>query len=73
MKRASYREAIDWVASEDSAGDDNAFVPEDVQDLISAMLVSYIFDVPSEKVGRDIVARRRKLFAERGYAKLPGK
>jgi hypothetical protein len=64
MKRASYREAIDWVAQNDSAGDIDAFAPEKVQELVSAVLVADIFDVPSHKVGVDIVKRRQKLFPD---------
>jgi len=65
MKRASYREAINWVAENDSAADPDSLDPDAVQYLVSAVLVADIFDVPSEKVGRDIVRRRRKL----GYDK----
>lgn len=61
MKRASYREAIDWIANYDSADDDDALDPEVVQDLITAVLVADIFFVPREKVGRDIVKRRHAL------------
>lgn len=58
MKRASYRDAIEWVAYNDSPGDDDALDPNTVQNLVSAVLVADIFDVPKEKVGRDIVKRR---------------
>ena len=61
MKRASYRAAIDWVAQNDSGADDEALNPERVAELVTAVLVADLFDVPSEKVGADIVARRRAL------------
>jgi hypothetical protein len=58
MKRASYRDAIDWIAQNDSPADDGSFEPATVQCLVSAVLVADIFDVPHERVGRDIVKRR---------------
>jgi hypothetical protein len=60
MKRASYRKAIEFIALNDSGGDDNALVAEDVQFLVTAIMVAEIFDVTSEKVGKDIVACRKK-------------
>lgn len=62
MKRASYREAIEWIAQNDSAGvtPDNADV-EAAQDLITAVLVAEIFGVEPAEVGRDIVRRRKML------------
>jgi hypothetical protein len=60
MKRASYKEAIAWVALNDSGGDDDALVPEKVQHLITAALVADIFEVPQSKVGEDIVKYRKK-------------
>lgn len=61
MKRASYKEAIDWIARMDSGGDDDADDPEVVSALVTAILVAEIFDVDSDKVGADIVRRRKKL------------
>lgn len=61
MKRASYRDAIDWVAQMDSPADDGSLDPEEVQGLVSSLLVADIFGVPNEKVGRDVVRRRRAL------------
>lgn len=62
MKRASYRDAVDWIANNDSAGDPDALDAEAAGSLVSAVLVADIFEVPSDKVGADIVRRRRKLF-----------
>ena len=59
MKRASYKAAIAWVAEYDSAGDADSLDPEVVSELITAQLVADLFDVPPEKVGRDIVRLRR--------------
>jgi len=58
MKRASYRDAIDWIAQNDSPADDDALDANAVQYLVSSVLVADIFDVPNEKVGKDVVKRR---------------
>lgn len=58
MKRASYRNAIEWIARNDSAGDDDADDPEVAASLVSSVLVADIFDVETERVGRDVVRRR---------------
>lgn len=60
MKRASYREAIAWIALNDSAGDDDALDPVRVSELVSSVLVADLFDVPMEKVGEDVVRWRKK-------------
>ena len=67
MKRASYREACRWVAANDSAGEDDAFVPEEVGHLVTSLLVADLFGVPSERVGRDVVRARRQLFQREGW------
>ena len=60
VKRASYREAVAWVAENDSGGESDALRPEVVCHLITAALVADIFGVPSERVGNDIVNYRLK-------------
>lgn len=60
MKRASYKEAIQWIAENDSATDDGADDPQTVSELVSSVLVADIFDVPTLKVGQDIVKFRIK-------------
>ncbi len=60
MKRASYREAIAWIAVNDSAGDLDANNPNEVQHYVSAALISDIFKVDQLKVGQDIVVYRRQ-------------
>jgi hypothetical protein len=69
MKRASYRDAIAWVALMDSAGDDDALNEETAGGLITAALVADIFDVDSAKVGKDVVRVRRAENAARAKAK----
>lgn len=59
MKRASYREAIAWVANNDSAGEDDALDETIASQLITAALVADIFGVPDEKVGKDVVRFRK--------------
>lgn len=61
MKRASYRDAIDWIAQMDSGADDDADNPEVVKNLVSSVLVASIFAVEPIKVGNDVVKRRAAL------------
>ena len=56
---ASYRRAIEFIAREDSAGDGNALIPDEVQWLITAQLVAGIFGKDCAAVGADIVRYRR--------------
>jgi hypothetical protein len=65
MKRASYRDAINWVARNDSAGDLDALDPEIAGSLVSAILVADIFEVTSTRVGADIVRVRRKFLVSK--------
>ena len=60
MKRASYREAIAWIAMNDSAGDDDALDPKAAGSLITSCLVADIFGIDQDKVGADVVKYRRK-------------
>lgn len=61
MKRASYRNAIDWIAQMDSPADDGSLDPETVKELVSSALVADIFDCEPIKVGNDVVRRRKAL------------
>jgi hypothetical protein len=58
MRRASYREAIDWIAQNDSPADIGANDPERVGELVSCVLIASIFGVEPERVGRDVVRCR---------------
>jgi len=60
MKRASYKEAVAWVATNDSGGEVDALEPAVCAELITAALVADIFSVPADKVGRDIAAYRKR-------------
>jgi len=59
MKRASYREATRWIALNDSPGDSD----DDVESLITVLLVADIFGVSTERVARDVLRVRRKMGA----------
>jgi hypothetical protein len=67
VKRASYRDAIDWIAQNDSAGDPDSHDAEVAGSLVSAVLIADIFDVSSEKVGADIARRRQILYPNRNH------
>jgi hypothetical protein len=57
MKRASYREAVAWIAQNDEPEDGDA---DNVAGYISTTLVADIFGVDQERVGRDVVRYRVK-------------
>lgn len=56
MKRASYRQAIQWIAINDSAGDE--LTEDDCGSLVSAVMVADLFDVPLCEVGAAIYKAR---------------
>ena len=59
MKRASYREAVAWIALNDSAGEDE-LDPKAVSELVSSALVADIFGVTEAKVAEDVIRYRRR-------------
>lgn len=59
MKRASYREAVAWVALNDPGGDSDALDTDVVSGLITVCLVADVFDVDPIKVGKDVVSFRK--------------
>ena len=58
MKRASYRDAVAWIAAMDSPGDD--LTEQECGELVTACLVADTFDVPTEKVARDVFRARER-------------
>jgi len=60
VKRASYREAVQWIASNDAPGDDDALEVEAVRGYISTCLVADLFGVEAERVARDVVRARER-------------
>jgi hypothetical protein len=57
LKRASYRDAIDFVVCNDESAE---LDPEAVKSLASVLLVASIFGTTIEKVAADVVRYRRK-------------
>lgn len=74
MKRASYRDAVDFIAMNDNAGDGEAALEEaEVIGYASVLLVASIFGVEQDRVARDVVRlRERVAAAERRAAKVAG-
>ena len=58
MKVASYKDAIDWIAHNDGAGDDEALDVDSVSYLVTSVLIADIFGVTPERVGKNVVERR---------------
>jgi len=66
MKRASYREAISWIALNDGPGDFDALEPAYVAEQMTAKIVADLFGVDDARVGKDVVrARKREAREER--------
>lgn len=61
MKRASYRDAVDFVALNDEPSE---LDEEVVSGLASVVLVASIFDVETERVARDVVRLRKRIVKE---------
>ena len=57
MKRAGYRDAIDFIAFNDEARSRDV---EQIGFLATTVLVASIFDVPIEKVANDVLRLREK-------------
>lgn len=58
LKRASFRDACDWIAFNDDSGSPDAEKVEVVAGYISTCLVADIFGCEREKVARAVVRRR---------------
>ena len=56
MRRASYREAIRWIALNDDTAwlDEDEWINGQPCPSVSAVLIADLFDVPVERVIRDI-------------------
>lgn len=57
MKRASYRDAVDFIACNDDPSELGA---SRVADLTTTVLVANIFGVDAERVAQDIVRHRKR-------------
>jgi hypothetical protein len=56
MKRASYKEAVFWIAHNDNAGSDDS--EQEVASYVSTLLVADLFSVEPERVTRDVIRIR---------------
>jgi hypothetical protein len=62
MKRASYRQGVDWIARFDASRDgDSEGV---IACYITTTLLADLFDIPPERVARDVARVRARLDAE---------
>jgi hypothetical protein len=61
MKRASYREAIKWIARNDESANDDDF--EATRNLVSVCLIADLFDVATEIVAQEVHRVRAKIKA----------
>jgi hypothetical protein len=60
MKRASYRDAVDWIAMNDDNGSADALDAETVASYVSTILIAAIFGMGADRVAADVVRFRRK-------------
>ena len=67
-KRATYREAVQWIALNDAPGDDGDV--KEVQGYISTLLVADLFGADPYKVAIDVVRTRHGVgpFAVKSYS-----
>lgn len=56
MKRASYRQAVEWIALNDNTGGGER--ADEIASYVSTLLVADLFGVEPEKVGKDIERAR---------------
>lgn len=57
MKRASYREAVRFIAEEDEP---LLMEVDDMNGMASVQLVACIFDVDADRVARDVIKLRKQ-------------
>lgn len=60
MKRPTYRQAVAWIALNDSPVDDDALDVEAVHAQLVVGFVADLFGVEQEKVAADVVKYRQK-------------
>jgi hypothetical protein len=58
MKRASYRAGVYWIAHND---DHDPVTEEEITGMISVALLADLFDVPAERIARDVIRERSKV------------
>lgn len=57
MKRASYRDGVDWIACNDEPSDRDL---ASVAGFISVILLATIFGVDAERVAADVIRQRKR-------------
>lgn len=63
MKRASYRDGVDFIAQNDEPAERD---PKEVDGLATVVMLASIFGVSTERVARDVVRLRTKLAKAEG-------
>lgn len=58
MKRASYRDGVDFIAQNDEVNERD---PQVVDGLATVVMLASIFGVSTDRVARDVVRLREKL------------
>lgn len=58
IKSANYLHAVNWIAKNDGAGDDDALVVDYVSEMVTVALVADIFGVTEAYVATDVVRAR---------------
>lgn len=58
MKRASYRFGVEWIALNDSAGDNHS--EHDIATYVSVLLLADLFDVDPARIAAEIIKIRSK-------------
>lgn len=59
MKRASYREAIAWIAMNDGDGQDDRLDFDSLKGYVTVCLIADIFCVSQARVADDVIKYRR--------------
>jgi hypothetical protein len=67
VKRASYQDAVDWIALYDNVGNGDSL--DEVEDYVSTRLVAHIFGVDAVRVARDVM-RKRKTGVRKGHVTI---
>lgn len=62
MKRASYREAVRWIAVNDNAGNGDSLY--EIEAYVTTLLVADIFDADPVRMAKEIMRIRREEFGD---------
>lgn len=67
FSRYTYEQAVEWIAFNDGAGDEDATTPEVVASMITVGFCSDLFGVPALEVALDVVAIRNVHFERKAF------